>query len=308
MVQELLKTGKHTVTAISRIGSQTVLPKGVEVAAVDYDSEESLVKALTGQQFLIISLALQAPPDTQAKLVNAAGKAGVSWIMPNGYGNDPTNESIITDSLTKKSLHDGIKLVEDNGVSSWVMMVSQFWYEYSLTVGDMAWGFDFNKRKVTFFDDGETKINTTTWQQCGRAAAALVSLKVLPEDENDKSITLSHWRNKPLFIASFLISQRDMLNSVERVMGTTDADWEISYEPSKARWERGRKAMSPSDRTGFVTQLYARGHFPNGDANLEKMHGLASDLLGLPKEDLDEATKRAVDMWKSGYNAFGRKY
>lgn len=285
-----------------------MLPKGIEVAAVDYDNEQSLVDALKGQQFLIISLALRAPPDTQEKLVNAAGKAGVKWIMPNGYGNDPTNEALITDSLTKANLHGGISLVEGNGVSSWVMLVSQFWYEYSLTVGEMAWGFDFNKKKVTFFDDGETKINTTTWLQCGRATAALASLKILPEDENDKSVTLSHWRNKPVFIASFLISQRDMLNSVERVMGTTDADWEIDHEPSHDRFERGRKAMTASDRTGYVTALYARGHYPNGDANLEKRHGLANDLLGLPKEDLDEATKRAVEMWKSGYNAFGRKY
>jgi len=49
-------------------------------------------------------------------------------------------------------------------------------------------------------------------------------LKELPDDESDTSLTLSRWMNKPLYISSFLISQRDMLDSVNRVMGTTEKD------------------------------------------------------------------------------------
>ena len=301
-----MKTGKHTVTAISRNGSKSPLPKGINVASVDYNDEQSLIDALKGQQFLFISVAVIAPPDTQNKLIRAAGKAGVPWVMPNGYGSDPLNEKYIAENFSGKGLLAGIKAVEDIGVSSWIIMCCQHWYEYSLTVGDWAYGFDFDNKKVTFYDDGNTPITTTTWLQCGRAAAALVSLKVLPEDEDDKSVTLSRWRNRPLYVASFKVSQRDMLDSVERAMGTTDKDWEIDYEPSKDRWERGKKAMSPTDKTGFVTAMYARGHFPSGDTNVQDK--LDNDILGLPQEDFDEATERAVAMWKSGYKAFGREY
>jgi hypothetical protein len=251
-------------------------------------------------------LAVIAPPDTQDKLIRAAGKAGVPWIMPNGYGSDPHNEKYISENFTGKVLQGGIKAVEDTGSASWIIMSCQHWYEYSLTVASWAYGFDYHNKKVTFYDDGKTPITTSTWRQCGRAAAALVSLKVLPEDENDNSVTLSRWRNKPLYVASFKVTQRDMLDSVERVTGTTDKDWTIEYEASQDRWERGKKSMSANDRSGFITAMYARCFFPSGDTNVQDK--LDNDVLGLPKEDFDEATERAVALWKSGYNAFGREY
>ena len=304
IVQELLKTGKHEVTAISRTGSKSSLPKGVKVAPVDYNDEKTLVEALKGQQFLFISVSLAAPQDTQDKLIRAAAQAGVPWVMPNGYGTDLLNAKLAEDNKTGKSTWPGPKAVEAHGVSSWVIMVSGFWYEYSLSAADWAWGFDLNNKSVTFYDDGNTRISTSTWQQCGRAAAALASLKVLPEDENDKSVTLSHWRNKPLYVSSFLVSQREMLDSVQRATGTTDKDWTITHESSKDRYERGLKAMFSGDKNGYKIQLYARTHYPNGDGDFQDK--TANKLLGLPVEDFDEATQRGVDLWKSGYNAFAR--
>lgn len=301
-----MKTGKHTLTAISRIGSKSPLPEGINVVTVDYDDEQSLTEALNGQQFLFISVAVIAPPDTQDKLIRAAAKAGVPWIMPNSYGSDPDDEKLISENFTGKALLAGIKAVEATGVCSWIAMSCQHWYEYSLTVADWAFGFDYKNKTVTFYDDGNTPIVTSTWRQCGRAAAALVSLKELPEDENDKSITVSRWRDKAVYVPSFKMSQRDMLDSVQRVTGTTDKDWIIDYEPSRDRWERGKKAMSAHDRTGFVTAMYARDHFPTDDTDVKDK--LDNDRLGLPKEDLDEATARAVELWKSGYIAFGRQY
>ncbi|KAK4059778.1 hypothetical protein Trihar35433_10594 [Trichoderma harzianum] len=308
IAEELVKTGKHTVTAISRIGSKSPLAEGVKVAHVDYDNEQSIVDALKGQQFLFISLAVTAPPDTQDKLVKAAAKAGVPWVMPNGYGTDPLNEKLGDENFNGKGLRAGIKSVENAGFSSWVLLTTSFWYEFSLSLGANTWGIDYHNKKATFFDDGKTLINTSTWVQSGRAAAALVSLKVLPEDENDKSVTLSQWRNKPVYVASFLVSQRDILDSIQRVTGTTDKDWEISYEPSKERWENGVKALKEGNRQGFVRAMYSRTHFPNGDGNLQDKYGLANDALGLPKEDFDEATKRAVGMLEARYDPHARAH
>ena len=80
MVEALLKTGKHTVTAITRQDSQTSLPDGVE-AKVDYSKPETLVEALRGQDALIITISGYAPiQETEEKLVRAAGDAGVPWI------------------------------------------------------------------------------------------------------------------------------------------------------------------------------------------------------------------------------------
>lgn len=290
------------MTAITRIGSNSGLPEGVKVVQVDYDDEETLVDGLKGQQFLFISLAVTAPRDTQGKIIAAAAKAGVSWIMPNSYGTDFANKALLTDIMSGQGAEAGVGAVEKAGLS-WVYMSCNFWYEYSLSIGNAWYGFDIPSRKVTFYDDGKTRINTSTWRQCGRAAAHLLSLKELPEDENDQSPTISQWRNKALYISSFLVSQRDMLDSLNRVIGTTDSDWEIEYEPTDVRYKRGQEILKAGNVVGFAMAMYSRTFYPNGDGNYEAKYGLANKALGLPEEDFDEATKLAIDMAEGGFAA-----
>ncbi|KJZ72120.1 hypothetical protein HIM_08493 [Hirsutella minnesotensis 3608] len=302
MAEALLSTGKHVVTAITRSGSgsSSKMPKGIKMAEVDYEKQETLVEALQGQQFLIISLSVQAPKETQVAIANAAAKVGVPWVMPNCYGTDLTNKSLGQENLTGPGVWAGIEAIEQAGVSSWVAMCCSFWYEFSLAMGPGWYGFDFEQKKVTFVDDGMTRINSSTWEQCGRAIKSLLSLKELPEDESDKALTLSTWRNKPLYISSFLVSQRDMLDSVNRVMGTSDADWIIEHEEHDARYQRGLGLLQQGQHLGFGTCLYTRTFHRNGDGNFEAKYGLANSVLGLPiEEDLDEATKRGIAIVQS---------
>lgn len=246
-------------------------------------------------------MSVRAPRDSQDRIVAAAARAGVPWVMPNCYGTDVTNKALEAENLTGPAVLGGIEAIEKAGVSSWVSMCCSFWYEFSLSMGGGWYGFDFENKKVTFNDDGNTRINTTTWNQCGRAIKSFLSLKELPDDEHDTSPTISQWRNRPLYISSFLASQRDMLDSVHRVMGTTDADWQIEREESGARYRRGMELFKQGSHLGFGICLYTRTFFPNGDGNFEAKHGLANETLGLPKEDIDEATKRALAMVKGGF-------
>jgi hypothetical protein len=305
LAESLVKTGQHTVTAISRAASTSTIPDGVNVVNVDYDDEESLVAALKGQQFLAISMAVTAPSDTQEKLVKAAAKAGVKWIMPNCYGTDLTNKKLTEENFTRADA--GVQAIEKVGFSSWIAMVCGFWYEFSTACPPEWYGFDIANRKATFYDDGKTRINTSTWIQCGNALAGLLSLKELPEDENDTSPNVSQWRDKALYVSSFRINQREMLDSLQRVTGTTDADWSIDYEGSKERWERGKALLQSGDRRGHALAMYARTFFPNGDGDFESKNGTANKVLGLPEEDLDEASKRAVAMNEGGYNYFTKR-
>ncbi|CEJ93825.1 hypothetical protein VHEMI09392 [[Torrubiella] hemipterigena] len=48
MAEELVKTGKHTMSAITCIGSKSILVDGVHSVPVDYENEDSLVEALRG--------------------------------------------------------------------------------------------------------------------------------------------------------------------------------------------------------------------------------------------------------------------
>lgn len=173
-------------------------------------------------------------------------------------------------------------------------MACGFWYEFSLGGSADRYGFDFKKRSITFFDDGNKKINTSTFAQCGRAIAAFLSLPLLRQDEYDNSPSISDWDNDVFRISSFLVSQKDMFESVKRVTGTTDSQWEISYENSTDRYNNGVEAWNEGDIGGFVRYMYTAVFFPNSGGDYSTLKGLQNDVLGLPEEDLDEATKVGI--------------
>lgn len=297
MTEVLVKTGKHTVTALTRTGSQSPLPSGITKIYVDYDNEASLVSALRGQEFLIISLAVAARPGTEALIMAAAAKAGVPWVMPTCYGTDIENKALMAENLTGRGVFANIDAAERNGLS-WTTMNCSFWYEYSLSMGPTCYGFDIANQSATFFDDGTTAISTSTWLQCGRAAAAFLSLKVLPEDEDDEATpTMARWRNRPLFVSSFRASQRNMLDSLHRVLGTTDGDWRIEEVDAAARYKEATALLGTArGHQGFQTCLYTRTFYKDGGGDFERK--TANKALGLPVEDIDEATGRAVELAK----------
>ena len=298
-MNSLLATGKHNITALTRPSSTSgsSLPSAVKVVKVDYEDESAMISALKGQDFLAITLGVTAAPDLHGKIVAAAGKAGVRYIMPNSYGMDIANTRLVDDhpfplapEYTKRAQE-----VVDAG-SAYITLCCGFWYEWSLALPEAWFGFTIPEKKVTFFDDGRTKINVSTWDQCGRALAALLSLP-----ESGASPCVEDWKNKSVYMDSFRISQRDMLDSIHRVKGTTDADWTITYENSLERYQRGMKEMQEGNQLGFPTAMYSRIFFPNGDGDYESMWGLQNGTLGLPKESLDEVTKRAVEMAEDGF-------
>lgn len=293
-----------------------MLPEGVIPAKVNYEDEASIVDALKGQQFLIITMHARADSSPHKTLVAAAAKAGVPYVMPNAYGVDPLNEEVMKDTRFDKAfckffgslvseqnrrlltfIHDEDEFreqCEKLGVSTWITLACGIWFEFSLGGGKDRFGFDFKERSFTVFDEGTVKIDASTFAQCGRAVAALLSLKLLPEDENDKSPTISDWDNKPLYISSFRVSQYDMFESVKRVTQTTDADWTITYESSAERHRRGFEDLQKGDMNGFARALYSRLFYPSGPAVHQVSEGSQNDMLGLPKEDLDEYTKESV--------------
>lgn len=290
------------MTAIARPGSNSKLPEGVRVIRVDYsgDDNTALVEALQGQQALIITMSVTAPSDTTSKLLRAAAKAGVPYVLPNWFGHDDANNFLCNDSLLSHSRDDRCAEIKNLGVSSYLMLVCNFWYEFSLGGGPDRYGFDFRRRSLVLFDKGDVTINTSTWPLCGRAVASLLSLKVLPDDETDRSHTLSQFRNGSVYISSFRLSQREMFESVKRVTGTTDTDWNITHESAEQRWKDGQAALQQGDMRAFTKMLYSRMFFPNGDGDYESRRGLHNDLLGLTAEDLDEFTAIGIRMGENG--------
>lgn len=240
-------------------------------------------------------MAPTAPRNTHSRLVQAAAKAGVQYIMPNGYGGDIDNVKLGADTLLGPMAKANRDEIERLGMQ-WINVCCGFWYEYSLAGGEARFGFDFDKRCLTVYDDGKTRISTSTLPQVGRAVARVLSLKELPDDETDNSPTLSEFTHQSIFIKSFVVNQNDMFQSVKRVTCTTDADWKVSHETTKKRYEDGLAQVKSGNMAGFSKMLYARSLYPD-DVN-DYSAKAQNELLGLPEESLDEFTKRGIDMVK----------
>lgn len=209
-------------------------------------------------------------------------------------GIDSNNESLGADTFLGPPRIADRALIEKLGMS-WIGVVGGFWYQFSLAL-PLAYGFDIPNRSVTFYDDGASRFTTSTWDQYAHTVARLMSLKVYPDDEKDTSPTLSgNFSNKFAHLKSFRLSQKDIFESLKRVTGTSDADWKVTHEPSDKRYAKGMEdfKVSPGPNP-YMTLLYARTLYPNGDGDLESKFTLANDILGLPKEDLDACTEDAV--------------
>ena len=297
----LIKGKKHRVTAITRPDSTNKMPSGLhDIKTTGYDDHALLVKALEGQDALIITMSVTAPPESQTKLIDAAVEAGVKWIMPNEWGYDLSKDNTGDDIMPRARRVAVREYLDKVGTkqTQWITLCCGFWYEFSLAGTEARYGFDFDKKKVTYYDDGNTKINTSTFSQVGRAVASLLSMKILPDNENDKSAYLSQYAHRAVRVSSFFVSQRDMYQSVLKVTGDSEQDWTITHEDVVKRFHRGQRLLKEGQMVGFGILLYARVFYKDGagDYNDE----LDNAVLGLPEENLDEATKIAVEMARAG--------
>jgi len=233
------------------------------------------------------------PEEVNGKVVRAAAKAGVSYIMPNIHGFDPKGEGV-TNPIFGVGAMQRVKDVEETGVP-WIVLTTGFWYEWGLALGDNWYGVDINKKKAWFCDEGHNPMNTCTWPRCGEAFAALLSLP-----ESGTSPSLADFKNYPCYVDSFAVTQRQILDSVQRVTGTTDKDWEITCEPAEKRYNDGLAEMKTNPQRGFPKALYAQGWSRGGGR--EYTQKLDNDKLGLKPEDLDTVTKTVVEKVQSGWN------
>ena len=80
--------------------------------------------------------------------------------------------------------------------------------------------------------------------------------------------------------------------------GTQKDDWGIKKEPSQEWYSSGIKEMQQGKRIGFA-KLISRVFYPDGCGDFEHNKGTLNDLLDLPKEDIDEATKAAIERSKT---------
>lgn len=304
ILKSLLASGKHEITVLTRNESTATFPRNVHVVKVDFADERELQSALTDHDFLVISLSAMAPPALHTSIVNAAASAGIKYIMPNYYGNalperrgpGPTNPLFAGFTKMIEDVENAAKTYP--GVT-YMALCCGFWYEFSLGMGEPWFGFDIKGRKVTFYGDGKRRIDTSTWEACGEVVANLLSLPISKGE--DVKPAVQDWANKGIYVSSFQVSQREMLDSLHRVLGTTDKQWTITHQDVEERYAEGVRELKEGNRVGFAKAMYASVFMENGPKRFEESGGVDNVVLGVAKESLDKATKRAVEMVGGGF-------
>ena len=89
-----------------------------------------------------------------------------------------------------------------------------------------------------------------------------------------------------------------MLESALRATGTKEDDWAITKEPVQERYSSGIKEIQEGKRDGFAKML-SRIFYPDGCGDFEHNKGTLNSLLDLPDEEIDEATRAAIERSKT---------
>jgi len=281
-LQALLSFGIHEITILVRPESKAELPKGnVTVIRVAYNDQAALTAALKDQDVFIMQLGIPATP-LSGGLIRAAAAAGVPYVLPTEFGSDPDAKliSMLPEIAAKRQWR---QLIEDLGVSSWIGVVCNPWYDFCIPLSQFT-SIDPVAKKATLWDGGNIKMNFSTLPTVGRATAELVSL---PEEQ------LRQYRNNCFFVSALYVTQREVLNSVIKSTNTNHEDWTIEERPSDEAIAHADGLPASEAQQKMLVQFFPL-HFKAGFGGDFQVK--AEDLTRFDMEaiDLDLVTRSAL--------------
>ena len=132
--------------------------------------------------------------------------------------------------------------------------------------------------------------NTSTTAKVGLAVARFLTRGSRP----DFGFSPEAYRNKEIYVSSFLLTQEQLLASLQRVTKTAPEDWQITTRDVKEYIGEGTALMQQGEYLrGLFQVLFGCLYSPGFGGNYEEM--LGNKALGLPQEDLDEEVRKAVE-------------
>ncbi|KAI8321879.1 NAD(P)-binding protein [Martensiomyces pterosporus] len=146
------------------------------VRGIDYDDDDDLISALTGQDAVLSTIGGEALL-TQIKLVKAAEKAGVKYFVPSEFGSDinEAQNKEVTLFDPKRAVQAALK---ESSVS-YIFVNNGFFSDY--TIGPFLW-WDVPNKSINIVGDGSAKNSFTS-----RADVAKYTIAVLKRAEEFKN-------------------------------------------------------------------------------------------------------------------------
>lgn len=301
VLKHLLSTNRFNITIISRTDSKATFPShpSISVKRGSYDDPAFLSFAFSGEDAIIFALGFLATGE-QPKLISAAAKVGVRWIIPNEYAGDGTNKAMMDAVLMFWPKREVRKQIEDLAAEGkdvkWIGIATNPWTEFSMQMG--MFGINIHERRVTLYDDAGS-FNTSTLEQVGKGIAALLSLPI--SNPSNTRASLEHYANNFVYVSSFLTTQRELFEAIRRATGTTSADWTIEkssiFGPG-GKIEVAEEGVRKGDMiaSGGLTYAYYMGEGLGG--NYEEKAREDRKVLDLQEDNLDVLMREVVRMPK----------
>jgi len=281
-VLQALVSANFTVTVLKRASSKSKsdYPASVrEVRIPDEFPPAALEEALKGQDVVVATVS-GSKTELQRKLADAAVAAGVQRFIPADFGsceagNERAKELVPFYYVEKLKLRRHLQdLAEKNPGFSWTALVCGHFFDWEPKFLHI----DIAARRAALLDDGNVKASASTLGQVGKATA-----KVL------ESADKAEMRNRTLYVQSFCVTQRQVLEAFERATGTK---WEVEMFDSAKFLADQRAKMDAGDKNAMEEVVWWLGTL---EADWESEDGFAMSLLGLEEENLDEVVKRMVE-------------
>jgi len=241
-----------------------------------YD-DPTLHEAFLGQDGVVSAIGGSGILD-QIKLIDAAVKAGVKRFIPSEYGVNTLDEKVqelVFFYKQKIVVIDHLKKASANNPDfTWTGLATGPFFDWGLKSGFL--GFDTAEHTATIYDSGDVAIGYTNLDAI---ALAVQRIFERPAETADKY----------LYIASVTASQNQLLASLEKATGKS---WTVTKASSEEAGKIGAEKLAKGDFSGIKPLLSRLLYGGDPIADFRKQPGgLANDLLGLPKEDVDETVK-----------------
>lgn len=214
------------VTVLSRSSSHNLDPR-VKVEVVDYNSQDSLTTAISGQDAVVNALGVGVVPrEVHLRLVEAAHAAQVKRYIPSEFGSDTIHH------LTAQLPVFGDKVAVIQRLREISSQDSEFSYTAVINGPFFDWGLEKSffinlaGPSTPIYDGGDVPVSSTTLAGIGRAVAG-----VLQKPEETK--------NRPVYVAEVQFTQNQLLewsgkaDKIEKIPVKTEDLEAKAYEAIK---------------------------------------------------------------------------
>ncbi|KAI0888387.1 NmrA-like family protein [Annulohypoxylon maeteangense] len=277
LVEELKADGTFEITVLSRKSSPTAT-KGVNLVKVD-DSfpQGDLEKVFTGQDAVVMTTSFQLFGQ-EDKFIDAAVKAGVKRFISSDFTSNTTN----MDTLAmfpmmggKARVNGELKAKESTGLT-WTAISTGIFLDIGLMTGFV--GYDLKGHTATIWDDGNAKFSVST-----KANVAKAITRVLRNPE----ITA----NQHVFVSSLETSMNEILSGLEKGQGVK---YDISYTKLEDEVAFGKSMLAKGDFMKAHKLVLAASLIPGYGNNFAEEEKLWNDVLGVPRESIDEVVGKVI--------------